>query len=569
MQDSRKVALALDEIAAWLDFSGAPRFKSRAYERGARVVEGCADQLGTLVEQGRLGEIEGIGPTLTRVIEELWNSGESSLLNKLRSEHPPGTGELLQVPGLTPKRIRALYAELGIHSVESLREACLAQRVRGVKGFGAKTEASLLKGVEEWRARSASPTRIISYEAHELCERIERQLANALPDTHIEWVGALRRGHETVAELEALVVGEPAQVLEALARLPQVVRVDAGTRTAQLAHGVPLALHFAECESLPSALLFGTGSAEHVSALVERARERGSSLTPAGLVRDGVREALDDEAAIYAALGLSHVPPELREGKGELARAEHDDFAQLLQVHDIQGMVHCHTTYSDGKNSIEEMARAAEALGMKYITITDHSPSAHYAGGVTLDRLKEQWDEIDAVQERVAIRILRGTESDILADGALDYPDTVLEHFDVVIASIHARHKMDRAAMTERLVRALSLPVFKIWGHALGRILLHREPFECDVPRVLDALAGSRGAIELNGDPHRLDLPSEWIPLARERGIPFVISVDAHSTRGLNVLSYGVTLARRGGLGRSDVLNTLDAADFGARVRPG
>jgi DNA polymerase (family 10) len=214
------------------------------------------------------------------------------------------------------------------------------------------------------------------------------------------------------------------------------------------------------------------------------------------------------------------------------------------------------------------MARAAEALGMQYITITDHSPSAHYARGVTLDRLEQQWDEIAAVQERVAVRILRGTESDILADGALDYPDDVLERFDVVIASIHSRFKLDRARMTERLTRAMSLPLFKIWGHALGRMLLSRDPIDCDVPAVLDALAGSRGAIELNADPHRLDLPPEWIPHARERGLSFVVSVDAHSTQGLSVLPLGVGMARRGALQRNEVLNTLPAAEFAARVRP-
>jgi len=231
-------------------------------------------------------------------------------------------------------------------------------------------------------------------------------------------------------------------------------------------------------------------------------------------------------------------------------------------------MIHCHTLYSDGKNTIEEMARAAEAMGMAYITITDHSPSAHYAGGVSVDRLEEQWEEIARVQETVKVRILRGAESDILADGALDYPDSVLEQLDVVIASVHSRFKLDRARMTERLVRAMELPLFKIWGHALGRLLLTRDPIDCDVPAVLDALAGSRGAIELNGDPYRLDLPPEWIPHARERGIRFVVSVDAHSTQGLNVLPLGVSLARRGDLRRHEVLNTLPADEFAARVRP-
>jgi DNA polymerase (family 10) len=297
----------------------------------------------------------------------------------------------------------------------------------------------------------------------------------------------------------------------------------------------------------------------HIQGLDERAKQRGTTLVEVAAAAEG------EEAAVYRTLEVPFVPPEVRGTAVDFDARGYDD---LLATSDILGMVHCHTTYSDGRNTIEEMALAAEALGMQYITITDHSPSAHYARGVTLDRLKEQWDEIASVQERVQIRILRGTESDILADGALDYPDDVLERFDIVIASIHARHKLDRERMTERLVRAMSAPIYKIWGHALGRILLSREPFECDVPRVLDALAGARGAIELNGDPHRLDLPAAWIPAARERGIAFVVSVDAHSTKGLNVLPLGVQIARRGGLRRHEVLNTLPAAELTARVRP-
>lgn len=278
--------------------------------------------------------------------------------------------------------------------------------------------------------------------------------------------------------------------------------------------------------------------------------------------------AFASEHELYAALGLSFVPPELRNGSGELWPAAQAGFEQLVTEQDIRGMVHCHTAYSDGRHSIAEMAAAAQELGMQYLTITDHSPSAHYASGVSVSRLHEQWDEIAAAQETTKVRLLRGTEADILADGSLDYPDSVLEQFEVVIASIHARHRMDRAAMTARLKRALSLPLFKIWGHGLGRILNHREAIDCDVPAVLDALASSRGAVELNSDPHRLDLPPEWIPAARERKIPFVISVDAHSTQGFGVLRYGITMARRGGVLRSEVLNTEDAQRFAALVHP-
>jgi len=231
-------------------------------------------------------------------------------------------------------------------------------------------------------------------------------------------------------------------------------------------------------------------------------------------------------------------------------------------------MTHCHTAYSDGRNSIEEMALAAQAMGMTYLTITDHSQSAHYARGVGIDRLRAQWDEIARVQERVRIKIFKGTEADILADGSLDYPDPILDRFDIIIASIHARHRMDSDQMTERLLRALQLPIFKIWGHPLGRLIPSRPPFACRMEAVLDAISESRCAIEVNGDPHRLDLEPHWIRLARDRGIKFIVSTDAHSVGGLNNLALGVSMARRGWLGREDVLNTLAAKDFMRAVHP-
>ena len=278
---------------------------------------------------------------------------------------------------------------------------------------------------------------------------------------------------------------------------------------------------------------------------------------------------LQSEEDIYDQLGMQYIPPELREDEGEIEAALAGKLPEdLVTLEDIRGMVHCHTTYSDGKNSIEEMVRAAEAMGMKYITITDHSPTAFYAGGVKLDRLKRQWDEIDEVQEKVKIKILRGTESDIIADGHLDYPDRILEQFDVIVASIHSRYKMDSAKMTKRIVTAMRQPVFKIWGHALGRKLLSRPPFECDVERILDVIAESRAAIEVNGDPNRLDMEPRWIREARKRKIKFVISVDAHSTGALHNLKYGIGTARRGWVRKGEVLNTLGVKAFANVVRP-
>jgi len=569
MQEPDHIALALEEIASLLELSGEG-YKARAYARGAQIVSALGPELGDRVRAGELTEVEGIGPSLSRQIGELWATGSSSLLARLRETFPEGSAELASLPGITVRRMRLLRESLGIHSVDALREACLKQQVRTLRGFGEKTERKLLEAIEAQAAPAPREKRMVLSDALELTRRVERLVVGHGHAQQLLLAGAARRGHEVVAALDWMAVGgqrEP--LLERLARSILMVRVDRTQASGFTTEGVPIELCFADPDAAGAALLFATGAAEHTRALATRANERGMRLDASGLYTpDGARHvASAEEAHIYAALGLEYVPPELRESATLLA-AGSGALAELVSAADVRGMIHCHTQYSDGKHGIEEMARAAQALGMEYITITDHSPSAHYAGGVTLDALLRQWDEIAEAQERVQIRILRGTESDILADGSLDYPDDVLERFDVIIASIHARFKLDRAAMTARLVRAMSLPVYKIWGHALGRLLLQRDPIDCDVQAVLEALASSRGAIELNGDPYRMDLPPEWIPPARALHIPFVLSVDAHSTRGFGALKYAVAMARRAGLRRKEVLNTLPASEFLERVRP-
>jgi DNA polymerase (family X) len=560
MQDPKEVIAALEQIAALLRFLGESKFKIEAYERGAEIVRTVDGELPSLIERDGLRDLQGIGDALSRQIQELWNTGTSPLLERLRSEAPPGAAELMRAPGLTPRRIRLLSEALGVDSIEALRTACLEQRVRRVPGFGAKTEQKLLEAcdaLEPSSGRTPPPTLLARGLA------LSALLGEKLSMAGLTWsvAGGLRRGEETLTELDLAVAGELEAALHELSRLRQVLRIERAAATARLflSEGVVVVLHAGGPARWGNLLLATTGTPEHVAALRERAQKRGFSLD---------ETSFDGEAALYGALGLPLVPPELRYGRAELELAEQQGFAGLLELRDIRGLVHCHTTYSDGRESVLEMARAAHAQGMQYITITDHSPSAYYARGVALDRLKAQWDEIAAAEAVVPIRIFRGTESDILRDGSLDYPDAVLEQLDVVIASIHARHRLSREDMTRRLEQALSLPLFKIWGHGLGRILNHRDPIDCDVPAVLDALARGGGAVELNADPYRLDLPPAWIPHARERGIPFVVSVDAHSSNGFRVLPLGVTMAKRGALTANEVLNTLSPAEFAQRVRP-
>jgi DNA polymerase (family 10) len=578
--DKFAIAAALQEIAALLELKGGKdRFKARAYQAGARVVGGMSEDIGEVVLENRLTSMRGIGDALASQIEQLYLTGESSVLRGLKKEFPPGIIELSGVPGLSTSKIKTLHEALGITSIAELKSAAEAGKVRGIKGFGAKTEEKLLETIANHRQRAKTEERLHLHRALQTAAQVSNYLQTARDTTDITYAGSLRRWKETVGTIRIVAnTKEPAGLVEHFLRFPLIVEVIEQMEeacTVRLAEGARVSLVSARPSEFALALLTETGSKAHVNKLhqiasgeANRPEAKGKRRKPSE--RKSARSSkLQTEEDVYHQLGMQYIPPELREDEGEIEAALAGRLPEdLVTLEDIRGMVHCHTTYSDGKHTIEEMARAAEAMGMKYVTITDHSPTAFYAGGVTLDRLKRQWDEIDEVQEKVKVRILRGTESDIVADGHLDYPDKILEQFDVIVASIHSRYKMDSAKMTKRIVTAMRQPVFKIWGHALGRLIQRRPPFECDVESILDVIAESRAAIEVNGDPWRLDMEPRWIRAARKRKIKFVISVDAHSTGALNNLKYGVGMARRGWLRKSEVLNTLGAKAFINAVRP-
>ena len=571
MLDKLAVARALREIGMLLEVKGENPFKVRAYEAGARALEDAEEELAALVASGRLRDLRGIGDALARKVADLHATGRTDLLDRLRAELPPGILELIQVPELGPRKIAALHAALGVSSVAELEAACRAGRVREVKGFGARTEQRILENLARLATRSR---RFLLSDALELADRLERQLGGP-PVARLDLAGSARRMKETVADLDLVATAdEPEAVGARLAAFPTVSEVLArgSTRTSvRLASGVQVDLRVVAPGDHATALHHLTGSKAHHVRLRGLARDRGYSLSEYGLARldGGAPVTVASEEELYARLGLPFIPPELREDEGEIEAALAGALpTDLVTLPDVRGLVHCHTRWSDGRATVEEMARAADALGMDYLTITDHSPSAHYAGGLTADRLEAQGEEIARVQERVRVRLLRGTESDITEDGALDFPDRVLERLDVIVASVHSRFKMDEQEMTRRLVRAMRLPVFKIWGHARGRLLLEREPFACRMEEVLDALAASRGAVEVNGDPHRLELEPRYLRLARERRIPIVLSVDAHSTGALGYLRYAVATARRGWVRRDEVLNARPADAFADAVRP-
>jgi DNA polymerase (family X) len=556
--DRLTIARALREMAGLLDASGQETFKARAYARGAEVLERLDADLGALVDQRRLTTLPGIGPALAAMITDLYETGRSQTLEEQRQRVPAVALELSRIPRLGLDKIAALHASLGVKTIDDLEAACVAGRVRSVKGMGEKTERRILEAIR--RLRNPEAQRVLLPEALAVADAMGAHLKKG-PTAAAEAAGDLRRWAESIDELSLVVTADrPSDTLKHALRAPLLADVTSrGKQSFQgrLAGGLPIRVQVVSRAAYAATLLRATGSAAHVEHLERLAQARG------------VRLEGESEADIYQRLGLPFIPPELREGEGEIEAAMAGALpGDLVTADDLKGLVHCHTVYSDGQHTVEQMARAADALGMEYMTITDHSPAAAYAGGLTVDRLKAQWEEIARVQERVSVRLLRGTESDILADGSLDYPDAILEQLDVVIASIHRRHRMDVNQMTERLVRTMALPCFKIWGHALGRLILSRPPVECRVEEVLDAAAAGRAAVEINGDPKRLDLPPRWLKAARERRLRFVVSTDAHAVGELGNVRYGIPMARRGWVRRDEVLNTRNAAEFVRAVAP-
>jgi DNA polymerase (family X) len=580
--DKLAIARALQEIGALLELKGGEYFKARAYKQGARAVAELTDDIGKLIKENRLTFVRGIGYALAKQIQDLYMTGQSTFLNQLRAELPPGIIELGSMPGLSVRKVERLHEELGISTVEELKAACESGRVRHVKGFGATTEQRILEAIAQSENRAETrEQRIHIHHAWRTGQGILEYLRTAPGFAQAELTGSLRRWQETVSQIVIVASAKkPKDLIKHFARFPLIARVEEQTTqrcSAVLSEGFKATLFAVKPDEFASTLLRTTGSKAHLEKLEQVAVKRKLKLTEKGIQKLGPRQAKSagrpilpkTESEIYRKLGMQYVPPELREDQGEIEAAiKHVLPEDLITTEDIRGMVHCHTKYSDGKHSVEEMVHAAESMGMKYITITDHSPTAFYANGVKIDRLQRQWEEIDRVQEETKVRILKGTESDITQDGSLDYPDWILEQFDVIVASIHSRYKMNEAQMTQRIVKAMRQPVYKIWGHALGRLIEKRPPFDCRVEEILDVIAESRAAIEINGDPYRLDMEPRWVREARKRKIKFVVSVDAHSTGALHNLKFGVGIARRGWVRRGEVLNALGVKAFQKAVRP-
>lgn len=567
--DAKLVARVLDEMGTLLEVRGENPFRCRAYHTAADALRALAGDLDEMIADGSLKGVPGIGETLLSKITQLATTGHLPSYEELKRTTPPGLLALWRIPGLGPKKIKALWEGLGIQNLDDLRAAGESGEIAKIKGFGAKTQAQILEGI----AFIASVgERVLQSQARRLIAPILEAVRNHPGVIRAEVCGSLRRRAETIGDLDILAASEdPGPVLAMFAALPQAAKVLAhgeAKSSIRLPEGVQCDLRVVSDAQFPFALHYFTGSKAHNIAMRKRAIARGGKLSEYGLELPGGPAACRDEADLFRALGLAEIPPELREDQGEIEAAEAGTLPRLIERGDLAGTFHCHTDWSDGGNTLEEMAEAARERGLGYLGIADHSRAAAYANGLSIERVRRQWEAIDALNARFggSFRLLKGIECDILADGALDYPDEVLAGFDYVVASVHSSFRQPREVMTERIASAARNPHVTMLGHLTGRLLLARDGYDVDVDAVLRACAESGTMIEINANPHRLDLDSIGARKARALGIPLVINPDAHSTGGLDDLDYGVGVARRAWLSAGDVLNTLPLPELLGRL---
>jgi len=559
--DRKEIAQILTEIGTMLELLGESPYKSRAYYNGARTVELLTEDIEELVRQDRLKEVKGIGKTLDEKIKELINTGRLEYYERIREKVPSGLFDLLKIPGLGPKKVRALHQNLGITTLGELEYSCIENRLVKLPGFGEKTQKKTLEGIQYLKKNRG---RYLYPEALDKALALADGLRESELVSRISIAGSLRRKTETVKDIDILASGDyPDGIMDAFADLPWVEKVieRGGSKLgALLDSGIRVDLRVVNDSQFPFALHHFTGSKEHNTAMRHRAKGLGLKINEYGIFSEDGRESAEcaDEAEFFEHLGLLYIPPELRENTGEIEAAEKGTLPRLVEYKDIKGIFHIHTRYSDGTSSIEDMARKAMEMGMHYIGISDHSRSAYYAGGLKVEDVLRQREEIDKLNGLYTdFRIFAGIESDILTDGSLDYPDEILASFDFVIASVHSVFTMDRDTMTQRLIRALENPYVTMLGHPTGRLILAREGYPVDLERIIETAAGLGRVIELNANPYRLDLDWRWCRRAKEMGVRISINPDAHSPEGLEDMVYGVDAARKGWLEALDVFNCI------------
>jgi DNA polymerase (family 10) len=565
-----QVAEVLVNIATLLELKGENPFKSRAYLNAARTIETLSEPLDKVVAEARLADIKGIGDALQQKITELVTTGKLQYYEDLKASIPPGLVAMLDIPGLGPKKIKALHDELGIKTVEQLEQACKDGKIAGLKGFGEKTQANILEGINRRRAYAS---RHLVSDALQRAEPLLEALRSQPDVIRCSTAGSLRRHREVIGDIDLLASSkQPAEVIEFFTSQPGILKVLAkgGTKASVLLEGgIQSDLRVVSDADYSPALLYFTGSKEHNIAMRQRAIDRGLRLNEYGLFRS--KEETRDpkllvkcktEEEIFEKLGLHYIPPEMREDMGEIALAEKGPLPRLIEWTDLKGSLHNHSTWSDGHQRPEEIAKAMCELGLAYWGITDHSKSSFQANGLDPARVRQQLKEIASINATLAkegsdFRLLTGTEVDILKDGKLDFPDDLLAELDVVIASIHTSFSQTEAETTQRLIGAAQNPYVHMLGHLTGRLLLEREPYKLDHRAVIEACAETGTWIELNAHPMRFDMDWRWWPYAKSKGVKCVINCDAHRFGEAGFLRLGAGIARKGWLTKEDVVNTL------------
>jgi DNA polymerase (family 10) len=567
--DKKAVAQVLEQIAAFLELKGENQFRIRAFRTAARAVGSFTGDLREGLEEGTLAATKGVGPATLQIVSEIVATGRASLLEELREQIPPGLVEMLAISGLGVAKIRQIHDVLDIDSVPELEAAALDGRLAKLPRFGPKTSENILKGIAY--LRHASAYRLLHHASDE-AEGLRAALERMPGVMQAVVAGDVRRRAEVVRDLVLVLAAEvaPGELFKRLSQLPGVHEFagqDDRRVTLRFAGGASAQIVVTTVVNFGAVLAQATGSEAHLRDLAAHAAARNFALTGAALWRGSAFVPTPDERTFYDALGLDYIEPELREGQGEVAAAAERRLPRLLERSDLQGLLHCHTRYSDGSNTVEQLALACRDAGYRYVGITDHSQAAAYAGGLRPDDLARQADEIDAVNQQFeGIRVLKGVEADILQDGRIDFDDAVLARLDFVIASIHTRFNMGEREMTARMLAAMDNPHLTIIGHPTGRLLLSRDPYGLDLDAVIEKAAATGVALEINADPHRLDLDWRAVRQARARGVAISIGADAHSVAGLGNVGYGVGMARKAWLGPGEVLNAQPVEEFLARA---
>ena len=565
--DKKDIIEVLERIGTMMEIKGENPFKIRAYFSGARTLQTMEEDLGTVIEEGRLGEVPGIGKALTEKIETLFATGELEFYDKLVASVPPGLLDLLDVPGLGGKKIKALHEQLDVDSIESLTEACNEGKVAQLKGFGEKTQEKILSGIKN---REAYAARHLWWQARKVADRILPGLQDLPEVERVEAAGSLRRGMETVGDLDFLVASsDPAPIMDWFTSMEGIAEVTAHGDTKssiRLEDGMQADLRVVPGEQFFFALHHFTGSKDHNVRMRQKALSLGLSLSEWGLrpeeEKDSSRKAgpveAHSEEDIFKALGLQYVPPALREGMGEVEAAERNELPELLEYSDLKGCFHNHTTASDGRNTLDEMTAEADARGWEYLGIADHSKSSFQANGLDEERLAKQVAAIRELNESGKYRchVFAGSEVDVLSGGKLDFEDSVLDSLDYVVASVHNGLTQDEETMTARIITALEHPKVTMFGHLSARLLLRREPSRMNVAKIIDAAIANGKILELNANPMRLDMDWRHWRRAAEKGLLCCINPDAHALHQFDYQLAGVHAARKGWLTAANVLNT-------------